>query len=210
MKKILYILFILCFTIFPVKAQGQVVRSFVRGALTKPIRPIKPIKPIKPIGPIGPIKPIKPISPIGPIKPIRPVIPHPIWHVPDPIVFTNTDEFTPHNINILSTPALNSVLTPIPASIINFDLNNRGFVPERHLSTSQEQRSSFLKSNEGDVISQPIVNPPKVKMDKMRLKVMMKRNRLNKAEMITDEFILIGLLIYQNEYEEYYVTNYAA
>ena len=42
------------------------------------------------------------------------------------------------------------------------------------------------------------------------MKVMMKQNRLNKNEMKTDEFIFIGLLINQNEYGEYYVTNYAA
>lgn len=73
----------------------------------------------------------------------------------------------------------------------------RGFIPQEHiLSTSNNEET------------QP--SAPKVNLDKIRMKVMMKQNRLNKKEMKADEFIIIGILIYHNDYGEYIITNYAA
>ena len=99
---------------------------------------------------------------------------------------------------------------PRPSETISIDLENRGFVPEEHLSISQEQQSFTIESNDESVSSPHIVNTPKVNLDKIRMKIMMKRNRLNKDEMITDEFIFIGILINHDEYGEYCITSYAA
>lgn len=76
-------------------------------------------------------------------------------------------------------------------------MRERGFIPQEHV----------LSTSCIDVL-QP--SSPKVNLDKIRMKVMMKQNRLNKNEMIADKFILIGLLINYNEYEEYYITGDAA
>jgi len=76
-------------------------------------------------------------------------------------------------------------------------MRERGFIPQEHiLSTSNNEET------------QP--NAPKVNLDKIRMKVMMKQNRLNKKEMKADKFIIIGILIYHNDYGEYIITNYAA
>lgn len=94
---------------------------------------------------------------------------------------------------------------------LDYDMENRGFIRKEHSDNS----SSFFETTDNNVLTVPSslnshASPPKVNLDKLRMKVMMKQNRLNKNEMKTDEFIFIGLLINQNEYGEYYVTNYAA
>lgn len=72
-------------------------------------------------------------------------------------------------------------------------MRERGFIPQEHvLSTSCIEVSQS--------------SSPKVNLDRIRMKVMMKQKRLNKNEMIADEFIFIGLLINYNEYGEYYIT----
>ena len=96
-----------------------------------------------------------------------------------------------------------------PSEKIRIDIENRGFVPEKHFSISQEKQSFPIESNEEGVSSLHIVNPPKVNLDKIRMKVMMKQNRLNKNEMKEDGFIIIGLLNF-NEYGEPSITDYVA
>lgn len=97
---------------------------------------------------------------------------------------------------------------------INIDMENREFIHEKHLSSPSEKPSSTIENSNGLPQSESIINihtiSPKVNMDKLRMKIMKCQNRLNKNEMKADEFILIGLLINHNEYGEYYVTNYAA
>lgn len=202
MKKIISILFILCISFCQVEAQGFLSKAVKAGsAATKSVS--------RPIIIPNPIWLATPHGVPGPVVPKILFVTSP--QAPDPIVLTRPRVFTtPQNINILSTPAQNNVRTPIPVGINHFEIENRGFIPERHLSTSQEQQKFTTESNEEGASSPHIVNPPKVNLDKIRMKVMMKQNRLNKAEMITDEFIFISLLIYHNEYGEYCITDYAA
>lgn len=203
MKKIISILVILCISFCQIDAQGFLSKAGkAGGAATKSVsRPIITPKPIWRTTPHGAPSPIV-LSKILSVTSPKAL---------DPIVFTKPRVLTtPHNINILSTPAQKNVQNPIPVGINYFETENRGFIPERHLSTSQEQQIFTTESNEEGVSSPHIVNPPKVNLNKIRMKVMMKQNRLNKAEMITDEFIFIGLLIYHNEYGEYCITDYAA
>ena len=107
-----------------------------------------------------------------------------------------------------------SISASTPSKLISIDMENRGFIRERHLSSPSEKPSSTIENYNGPLYSPSNINihtsPPKVNMDKLRMKIMKCQNRLNKNEMIVDEFIFIGLLIKQNEYGEYYVTNYAA
>ena len=107
-----------------------------------------------------------------------------------------------------------SVSASTPSKLIGIDMESRGFIRERHLSSSSGKPSSTIENNNGPLYSPSNINihtsPPKVNMDKLRMKIMKCQNRLNKNEMIVDEFIFIGLLIKQNEYGEYYITNYAA
>ena len=107
-----------------------------------------------------------------------------------------------------------SVSASTPSKLISIDMENRGFIRESHLSSPSEKPCSTIENYNEPLYSPSNINihtsPPKVNMDKLRLKVMMKQNRLNKADMTTDEFIFIGLLIYHNEYGEYCITDYAA
>ena len=105
----------------------------------------------------------------------------------------------------------------IPSKFISIDMENRGFIQELHLSSPSERPRStieIIENNHEPLYSPSNINiltsPPKVNLDKLRMKVMKCQDRLNKNEMIVDEFIFIGLLIYHNEYGEYYITNYAA
>lgn len=96
-------------------------------------------------------------------------------------------------------------------------MENRGFIRESHLSSPSERPRSTIENieNNNEPLYSPSninihTSPPKVNLDKLRMKVMKCQDRLNKNEMIVDEFIFIGLLIKQNEYGESYITNYAA
>ena len=108
----------------------------------------------------------------------------------------------------------NSSRYGIPSEL-DYDMENRGFIKKEHIYSPSDNSTLLFETTENKDITVPSslnshASPPKVNLEKLRLKVMMKQNRLNKNEMKTDEFIFIGLLINQNEYGEYYVTNYAA
>ena len=87
-------------------------------------------------------------------------------------------------------------------------MENRGFIKKEHIYSPSDNSTLLFETTENKDITVPSslnshASPPKVNLEKLQ-------NRLNKNEMKTDEFIFIGLLINQNEYGEYYVTNYAA
>lgn len=93
---------------------------------------------------------------------------------------------------------------------LDYDMENRGFIRKEHSDNS----SSFFETIDNNDLTVPSslnshASPPKVNLDKLRLKVMMKQNRLNKNEMKEDEFIIIGLLNF-NEYGEPSITDYVA
>lgn len=196
MKKIISILFLFCLVVCsPSRAQAQ--------ALAKVARTITSGRAL----PIG-----------TPVKPPR-VLPK----VQQPVVSVKSTSQMPLGVNSvmpnsrvgtvigsrshLKSPSQN-LRKPIHSVTPNFSLpdpyipshgllRERGFIPQEHsLSTSSIEES------------QP--SSPKVNLDKIRMKVMIKQNRLNKDEMKADEFIFIGLLINYNEYGEYYITDYAA
>lgn len=89
----------------------------------------------------------------------------------------------------------------------NYDhqMSGRGLVKEKHIM-SQSDNSKSITENKNGILSPPTSND----MNEVRMKIMRFQNRLNKYEMKKDTLIFMGLIINQNEYDEYYIANYAA
>ena len=189
MKKIISILFILCFLNGNyVIAQGNISKSLT--ILGKPVR-------VPTVPTLGKSVKVSTVPTLG--KPIR---------VP-------TVSTLGKSVKVSTVPTASiSESASKPSKSIRIDMEDRGFIHEKHLSSPSERPSSTIENNNGLLPSPSNVNiqtiPPKVNMDKLRMKVMKYQNRLNKNEMKADNFIFIGFKINQNEHGEYYFTNYAA
>ena len=137
------------------------------------------------------------ISSAGAIDNVNPIVGFstqliPERHLTKPAEFTS--DFQPQSVthgHLQSSTSNNSVV----------NLEQRGFVKEKHLTSPSENSTVEIENTESLL---------RFDLDKLRIKVMMKQNRLNKAEMIPDKFNFYGLLIYHSEYGEYCITDYAA
>ena len=190
MKKIICILFLFCFVVCtPGWAQAQALVKVVRTggrALS-----------------IGtPVKPPRVLSKVSQPTAVRGASTNQMRHGVNPVTSKPRVGTGVGTLPHLMVPTQNPRKL-IPSAIPDIYLpsyglmRERGFIPQEHiLSTSSIEES------------QP--SAPKLNLDRIRMKVMMKQNRLNKSEMKADEFIIIGLLIYHNEYGECYITDYAA
>ena len=100
-----------------------------------------------------------------------------------------------------------------PNGFVNIDSENRGFIIDKHTSSSSEKSNPEIEETSEFILSPPTsansdTDLPKSHLDNLRMRVMKHIKQLNTDEMKMDEFFFIGLLIIQDEYGEYLFTIY--